>query len=183
MVSLLCLDCCFVLQALTVDNFPHLREKIAKGYCGVIDSSEPFSTSSVSSSPEMDQEDSRQSEQDIETGMTTATTTTTTTTTTTPIASASASPTMEEERRNQQPLQLEDPKTIEPIEEDQLFVEIPSPGFKFASSTAVVGQGTNRQVPNLCRYVPGRPIDTFISFRILRRVSKWFIPLSVSLRT
>lgn len=36
------------------------------------------------------------------------------------------------------------------IDEDQLFVEVPSPGFQLASASLVVGRFTHRLVPNVC---------------------------------
>ncbi len=60
-----------------------------------------------------------------------------------------ASPSSEHSNRNSD-------ASLKSIDEDQLVVEIPSPGFQFASAAMPVGQLTNRQIPNLCRYVSGQ---------------------------
>lgn len=36
------------------------------------------------------------------------------------------------------------------MDEDQLFVEVPSPGFQLVSTSVIVGRFTNRLVPNVC---------------------------------
>lgn len=51
----------------------------------------------------------------------------------------------------------------EEVDEDTLFVEVPAPGFQFASASLLVGQMTSRLVPNvcsicLCNYYPGNKI-------------------------
>lgn len=48
-----------------------------------------------------------------------------------------------------QPTQSGD-RSLEAIDEDQLFIEIPSPGFQFASTSLVVGQMKQRLAPNVC---------------------------------
>jgi len=99
---------------------------------------------------------------------------TTTTTTTIPpaIPEISIAPTPEPSNNSNNHIPGEDANDIEEGrggsgDEDQLFVELPAPGFQFATSTLAVGQKQKlehqRLVPNvcsicLCNYYPGNHV-------------------------
>jgi hypothetical protein len=62
--------------------------------------------------------------------------------------------------------------SLKSVDEDQLVVEIPSPGFQFASAAMPVGQLTNRQIPNLCRYVSGQVLPVHPVWRFILTTSR-----------
>ena len=113
---------------MTTDNFPHLREA-TKGESN----HSKIQGGQCSTTGGVDDGDSKQeNSNDIETGVTPPMT-----------ASNTREPSTRSSVSN----------SMEAMEEDQLGVEIPTPGFQFAAKATVAGHLKKRQVPNLCRYV------------------------------
>jgi hypothetical protein len=141
MLVFLCLFLFLLLefQVLTTDNYPHLRT--ANGPNSQLNTTGGDGTITSGGSDEGGS--NKENGHDVEIGETP------------PITSTN---TKEECSTNDSSSSNNGVGAIMVIEEDQLVVEIPTPGFQFAAKAAaaasVLGHSNKRQVPNLCRYVP-----------------------------